>query len=541
MVPRLYSLLCTSQASQVKEFKCYREKVNDIYLFLYHKKWEKSQVFITYCHTIMRKFTIFKRLGLGYLVIVLVVIALGVYSTVKLGQLNQITRSINSIDSETIRIANRLRDAVLSQRAFEKKYVVSKDQDFHLQFLETEKYIEKDLEQISILMDTTEKKWLIGDVKKFYEQFLSIVQEEVRLIKTNKGYSQKKFEKEKESLADQIIHKLEDVMEKAKEAMDSKIEMSGKIGSQASRVAVIITIVSVIMAILIAFFNARTINRPIVLLIKGTREIAKGKFEKHLTIPSPPEINELADAFNHMCDRLKEIDEMKADLISHISHEFRTPLAVIREAVSLHLDSISTGPIEKQRRLLGIVEEECERLINSVNKILDLSRMDAGMMDYHMEKCRLSHLIEMSVSKIRPIAERKGISLEVKLDGSLPHAGIDSEKIGQVLDNLLDNALKFTPGGGKVSIGASLQDRKSSEGFSNKEKGLIEVSVSDTGCGIPEENIQDIFDKFKKLHGKGTGLGLYIARQIVSAHGGDIWVKSEEKKGSTFSFTVPVY
>ena len=489
----------------------------------------------------MRKFTIFKRLGLGYFLIVLVVIALGVYSTLKLGQLNQITCSINSIDSETIRMANRLRNAVLSQREFEKKYVVSKDQDFHRQFLDTEKYIEKDLEQISILMDTTEKKRLIGDIKEFYDQFLFIVQDEVRLIKTNKGYSQERYEKEKEGLADQIIQKLEDVTERAKAALDSKIEMSGKIGSQASRVAVIITIVSVIMAILIAFFNARTINRPIVLLIKGTREIARGKFEKHLTIPSPPEINELADAFNHMCDRLKEIDEMKADIISHISHELRTPLAVIREAVSLHLDCISTGSMEKQRRLLGIVEEECERLINSVNKILNLSRMDAGMMDYHVEKCRLSHLIEMSVSKIRPIAERKGISLEVKLEGSLPHAGIDAEKIGQVLDNLLDNALKFTPEEGKVSIGASLKYRKTSEGCSNKEKGLIEVSVSDTGCGIPEENIQDIFDKFKKLHGKGTGLGLYIARQIVSAHGGDIWVKSEEKKGSTFSFIVPVY
>ena len=488
----------------------------------------------------MRKFTIFKRLGLGYLVILLVVIALGVYSTLKLGQLNQITRSISSIDGETIRIANRLRDDVLSQRGFDKKYVMLKDIDYHRQFLETGKYIEKDLEQISILMDTAEKKGLIDDVKGFYTQYLYIAQEEVRLIEGNKGYSQEGYEEKKEGLAGQTIYKLEEVIGIAEAAMESKIEMSGKIGSQASRVAVIITIVSVIMAILIAFFNARTINRPILLLIKGTREIAKGRFEKHLAIPSPPEINELAEAFNHMCDRLKEIDEMKADLVSSISHELRTPLAVIREAVGLHLDCISTGPMEKQRRLLGIIQEECERLINSVNKILNISRMDAGMMDYHMEKSSLPHLIEMGVSKIRPIAERKGISLEVNLDGGMPPAFIDTENIGQVLDNLLHNALKFTPEGGKVSIGTSLKDRKTSQPFSDKEKGFIEVSVSDTGCGIPEENIQDIFDKFKKFHGKGTGLGLYIARKIVSAHGGDIWVKSEKNKGSTFSFTVPV-
>jgi two-component system, NtrC family, sensor histidine kinase GlrK len=489
----------------------------------------------------MRKFTIFKRLGFGYLIILLFVIALGVYSTVKLGQLNQITRSISSIDSETVTMANRLRDAVFSQRGLEKKYIVTKDRAFHRQFLETENYIEQDLNQLSSLMDTPEKKRLIKGVTEFYDQYLSLVQEEVGLIESNRGYSQERYEKKKEDLTNQIIYILEEVTEIAKASIDSKIEMSGKIGSQASKVAVIITVLSVITAILIAFFNARTINRPIVLLIKGTREIARGTFEKHLTIPSPPEINELAEAFNNMCDRLKEIDEMKADLISHISHEFRTPLAVMREAVSLHLDCISTGSMEKQRRLLGIIDEECERLINSVNKILNLSRMEAGMMDYHMEKCNLSYLIEMSVSKIRPVAERKRISLEIHLGGDLPHAHIDTEKIGQVLDNLLDNALKFTPEGGKVSIGASLKDGKTVERISNKEKGLIELSVSDTGCGIPEENIQDIFDKFKKLHGKGTGLGLYIVRQIVSAHGGDIWVKSEKNKGSTFSFTVPVF
>jgi len=489
----------------------------------------------------MRKFTIFQRLGLGYLVILLLVIALGLYSTLKLRELNRITRHINSIDSETIRMTNSLRDALLSQRGFEKKYVVSRDKDYHRQFLETEKYIEKDLEEISALADTAKEKRLINNVRESYDRYLSLVQEEVGLITGNRGYSREGYEKKKEALADQVILNLEDVTETAKADMAARIKMSGKIGSQASRAAVIITIAALIIAILIAFFTARTINHPILLLIKGTREIAGGKFERHLAIPSPPEINELAEAFNHMSDRLRELDEIKADLISHISHEFRTPLAVIREAVGLQLDGLSTGSMENQQRLLGIIGEECERLINSVNKILNLSRMEAGMMDYQMEKGSLSHLIEMNVSKVRPIAERKGISLEVNLDDSLPYARIDAEKIGQVLENLLDNALKFTPEGGRLSIGASLKDGKTSGRLSDKEKGLIEVSVSDTGCGIPEQDIQNVFDKFKKLNGKGTGLGLYIARQIVTAHGGDIWVKSENKKGSAFFFTVPVF
>jgi len=487
----------------------------------------------------MGKFTIFKRLVLGYLVIISAVIALGAYSTLKLNQLNQITRSVNTIDYELIRIVNRLIDSIYSQREFEKKYVVSKDQDFQRQSLGIEKYVEKDLQQLNMLMDTAEKKMLISRVKVFYDQYLSIVREEVRLVMSNTGYSRKKYESEKEALAGQIIRGLEEAIEIAKTSIDNKIGLSGKIGSEATNLAVIITVVSVIMAILIAFFNARTINRPIILLIKGTRDIASGTFGKHLTIKSPPEINELANAFNHMCDRLKEIDEMKADLISHISHEFKTPLAVIKEAASLNLDSISTGSTEKQRRLLHIIEEECEKLITSVNKMLNRSRMDAGMMDYHMERCSLSYLIEASVSKIRPIAKRKGIYLEVSLEGSLPQVSIDEEKIGQVLDNLLDNALKFTPAGGKVSIGAAIKKGTATESFSNKLNGFVEIYVSDTGCGIPEKNILNIFDKFTKFQGKGTGLGLYIAKQIVAAHGGDIWVKSEKQKGSTFSFTVP--
>jgi two-component system, NtrC family, sensor histidine kinase GlrK len=489
----------------------------------------------------MRNLTIFKMLALGYLVILLVMIALGTYSILKLRQLNQNTRVINSTDTVTIRLAESLRDAVISQRKFEQKYIISKDEDFHLQFLDTEKYIKEGLEQISIITDTEEIRFLSGNAKEYFYQYLSTVEEEVGLISGEKDYSQERYEEKKEALSEQIILNLEKVTEKATSDMDSRIEMSGKVGLQASRVAVIITIISVILAILIAFFTARTINRPIVQLIKGTREIAGGKFEEHLDIPSPPEINELADAFNHMCDQLKELDEIKADLISNISHEFRTPLAVIREAVGLQLDCISTAPLEKQRQLLGIIGEECERLISSVNKILNLSRMEAGMMEYQLEKSSLSHLIEMSISKIRPVAERKGISLELNLDGTLPHARIDAEKIGQVLEILLDNALKFTPEGGRLSVGAYLKAGKTSENFSGKEKGLIEVSVTDTGCGIPEDNIKNIFDKFKKYHGKGTGLGLYIARQIISAHGGDIWVKSEKEKGSAFFFTVPVF
>ncbi|MBW2661210.1 MAG: HAMP domain-containing histidine kinase, partial [Deltaproteobacteria bacterium] len=477
----------------------------------------------------IRELTIFKRLALGYLAILLLVIALGIYTTLRLDQLNQITHSISSIDGETIRIANRLRNNSFSQSGFEEKYIVSRDKDFYHQFLEIEKHIKTDLKRISTLIDTPEKKRLISDIKKLHSQYLSIVQNPVYPIKIDKKHPQKRAQEEKKKLISKTTNKLEQVIEIAKADVGKKIKRSGEISDRASKVTASISTTAIIMGILIAFFNARTINYPVLRLIKGTRETAKGEFEKHITIPSPPEIKELANAFNLMRDHLKKIDEIKADLFSSISHDLRTPLAVIRESASLLFSEDETTRFsEKEFKLISIIGEECERLIKSVNTILDISRMDAGMTDYNMEKYNLSLLIEKSLSSIKPIAESSGIDLEVKITDRLPPVNIDGERIAQAFDNLLDNAMKFTAQGGKVTVAATLKEVDTLKHLLNNKKKFVEVSVSDTGCGIPEENIEEIFDKFKMLRGKGTGLGLYIARHIINAHGGEIWVKSKQ-------------
>jgi two-component system, NtrC family, sensor histidine kinase GlrK len=488
----------------------------------------------------MKKLTIFQRLALGFLAILLVFAAIGGYSIVKLRQLNQIIHSISSVDQEHIQISSRLRDAILTQRKFDKMYIVTKDRDFYRQFQETEKYIHEDLSELTRIPTDSETSKRIHRMKDAYLSYLSVAKEEARCLRSHIEYASETYEKAKGMFSERALDLLDHFILTAEHTIQNKIDMSGKIGAQTSRIVAILTLISIAMGLMIAFFNARTINRPILSLIKGTKNIAKGHFDEYLTLPSPPEIHELAQAFNHMCDRLQELDEMKADLISHISHEFRTPLAIIREAASLQRDCISTGSVEKQQRLLTIIEEECERLITSATKILNLSRMDAGMMDYHLEKCSLPPLIEACTSKITPILENNRMTIHVNMESDLPYAVIDAEKMGQVLDNLLDNALKFTPEGGEIFLKASLQDEKSSTHPSKRHPRFIEISISDTGCGIPEAYIPDVFDKFKKLHEKGTGLGLYIAKQIISAHGGDLWVSSKVHEGSTFFFTVPV-
>jgi two-component system sensor histidine kinase GlrK len=233
-----------------------------------------------------------------------------------------------------------------------------------------------------------------------------------------------------------------------------------------------------------------------------------------------------------MCNKLKEIDKLKSDFLSFMSHELRTPLTSIKEGSTLLLEGIGGEITEKQKRLLTIIRAETDRLIDIVNSLLDLSKMEAGMMTYNYTYADIAYLINKAVTELEPISESKDIKLEIDIEKELPRVKIDSDRILQMLRNLLGNAVKFTQNGGQVKISARAI---------NKE---VEISVSDTGIGIPKENLQTIFNKFQQASIKnlnlikGTGLGLAIVKHIINAHGGRIWVESEPGQGSTFTFVL---
>jgi signal transduction histidine kinase len=162
--------------------------------------------------------------------------------------------------------------------------------------------------------------------------------------------------------------------------------------------------------------------------------------------------------------------------------------------------------------------------------------MEAGMAQFQFESADLNPIIERIGAKLSPIAQRKMIDLKLNIPEGIPILKIDEEKIGQVIENLLGNALNYTPEGGEIFISLCR----------NWEKNTVEVSVSDTGCGIPREHLKEIFEKFKRVDDRkgsvrGTGLGLAIAKHIINAHGGSIWAESEAGKGSTFIFSLPLH
>jgi two-component system sensor histidine kinase GlrK len=216
-----------------------------------------------------------------------------------------------------------------------------------------------------------------------------------------------------------------------------------------------------------------------------------------------------------------------------MSHELRTPLTSIKEGTGLLLDGVGGETTDKQRKLLTILAEESNRLIGVVSALLDLSKLEAGMLNYEFETVNLDPLIRRAVAEIAPLVEAKQITVETAIDAPLPPARLDPERMLQVLRNLLGNAVKFTPKGGQVTVAASPVD------------GKLQVSVQDSGPGIPPESLTAIFEKFhqgnhKRAHTRpGTGLGLAIAKNIITSHGGEIWAESQLGRGSKFFFVIP--
>ena len=481
------------------------------------------------------RFTIFKRLTFGYLAIMMLVLFLVVFVTFKLNQLTRLTRAASSVDGQTARLSERLSNNMFSMVSFEKKYLISKDSDFYKHFLEIRAYFNKDMQQLGLLVADLEKNKKYAKTRQLCNDYFSIFTQEIENIKKGRKYPYKEYQIQKENIVEEINNNFKDIMWSARSDRDEKIKISSQISYNVLIITSIAAGLSIFFGVLISFFNTRSINRSILLLQEKTKDIAEGKFEKISSIGSPPEIKELANDFNIMCDRLRELDELKEDFISHVSHELRTPLTAIREASGLLIEGAFAGKPKSRQELLTIVKEECERLIVSVNRILDLSRMEAKMMEYNFNRSSLIHFIRKCLLKLAPIAKRKKIVFKLKHQKHLPDIRMDAERIGQLLDNLIGNALKFTDERGSVTVEVLLKVHDGKE---------IQVSISDTGFGIHKENLDNIFNKFKRIEGgketaRGTGLGLSIAKHVIAAHGGKIWVESTFGKGSTFFFTLP--
>jgi two-component system, NtrC family, sensor histidine kinase GlrK len=479
------------------------------------------------------RLTLFWRLMIGYLIIFILVLAVGVYAMVQLKKLNGITRYILNVDQSILEYHKKITDQILSQHRFLKKYLITKDPSLYNQYLSSREKVIQDLYRVMALTDAPEISETLRKVNASQVEYGSLVAEEIEHPKSQSLYSVKWYAQEKETLLDIILKNLDMLETLIKQDINQRMKLQREAGDSARQVAAGLSLLALISIIIISLLLTRSITRPLNLLRLKTRDISDGLFVNDLVISAPPEIAELANSFNQMSHKLMTLDKMKSDFFSTMSHELRTPLTSIKEGFAL-LQEEAAGPItEKQKRLLSILAQESRRLIDLVNSSLDLSKMESGMMTYRFEWGDLFLLVEKVLREMSPLLEAKKLILEKDLQVTLPKIRMDHERVLQVLRNLVGNAIKFSPEEGIIKIMA----HSASQG--------IQVSVKDNGPGIPQEHLLTIFSKFhqvvpnKSYQIKGTGLGLAIVKYIIQSHGGRTWAESRIGEGSTFYFWLP--
>jgi len=294
--------------------------------------------------------------------------------------------------------------------------------------------------------------------------------------------------------------------------------------------AVLITIGGSVLATMVAaWLLAYRMTRAIRRLSAATAEMAQGSFTGPIEVSSRDEIGELAQAFDRMAARLSEVDRLKHEFFSHISHELRTPLAATQEAVHL-LDDRVVGPLEpKQARLVEIIRASTGRMLRLVDRILELSRLRAGLLRVDRRWVDVETVIGRAVQELLPQAEARGLAVQRNGTGVGVRVWGDSERLLELLVNLIGNAIKYTPPGGSVGVRVA------------QATDWVEIVVEDTGIGIPADALPSIFDPYYQARDArgGTGLGLAIVKGIVEAHGGRVHAESREGKGSRFTVTLP--
>jgi len=301
-------------------------------------------------------------------------------------------------------------------------------------------------------------------------------------------------------------------------------------------------VVGIILGAIGASLVARRIWGRIEKLAGPIRGIAEDQSETTQKTRND-ELSRLSEAINRIREKEGELERLKSDFISSISHQFKSPLTAIEGYIDFFIEGIDSGiNREKQVKALNIMKNNASRLGKLINDLLDLARIEAGQLEVKRQPLKLVEILGEVVGEFQFLARQNSIEIEMKVEEKIGQVLGDREKVKKVLNNLLSNALKFNRKNGRVTIEA--REMGSQEGESN----FVEVIVSDTGRGIPIGELPRIFDKFRRLEPedetvmeelKGPGLGLAIAKGIVEAHGGKIRAESEEGKGSKFVFTLP--
>lgn len=470
------------------------------------------------------------KIFLTSLLAIAVLFVVGVFSLAAIARLVAVNREIATRAVPAVRYASSTRDAVQALVRLEARFLVLADPRFLLLWQERADRAGEDLERLRQFLTTPREVELHREARDAYGRYTALVREAHGLLRQgHKARAQRLAETRARAEAEQVGRSLEELVEAAHIAAEASQTAAARLESQTWTGVLLALGLAVLLTLVGSALVADRLTRSLRRLSGATAAIAAGDFRPLLPARGRDEVAELARSFNSMAARLRELDELKEAFLATTSHELRSPLTSIREAAHLLRDGVPGPLTDKQARLVAIIGDSTERLLRLVNQILDLSRLRAGMASIAREPVDLARVVALAVEELRPQAEQAGVTLSAEQVGREFGSVGDQDRLVQVVVNLLSNAVRFTPAGGRVTARVV------------EAGGEIEVQVEDTGVGIPADVVPHLFEWYRQTAGRrsGSGLGLAIVRALVEAHGGRVTVESREGKGSRFTVLLP--
>jgi two-component system sensor histidine kinase GlrK len=306
------------------------------------------------------------------------------------------------------------------------------------------------------------------------------------------------------------------------------VEQGAAQAARARRASIIAAVAALLVACLLAIALVRMVAGPVRRVCAATRALARGEFSGRARPSGPPELSALAEDFNAMASRLGELDRLKEELLSNVSHDLKAPLASMHETNELLLDEVP-GPLTSSQRNLVLLNQGCNsRLSNMVADLLDLSRLQGGAMSFAIDRHDLSRVARVAVGELSTMANARRIGIDMEAPAEPVLVECDETLLLRAIENLLSNAIRYSPVGGRVRMEVALGEAE-----------MAVLVVHDEGPGIPDEHKARIFERFyrvdpKRKGGPGTGIGLAIAKSIVDGHAGTIRVEDAPGGGSRF-------
>jgi signal transduction histidine kinase len=482
-----------------------------------------------------------QRLTLTFVGITLLLIAPSLYGVWSLRQLREVAQTLSARDAVGALALGRLQAAFRDVQSGQRVYIALAGDPADLP--RQEQIIDESMGRVERELSTLRAGG--------YDAEVGVAERAWREVRVAVSESQELVEAGSLTAADahrvQVLEPAFTRMENALQPIGEAINLAGQdairqaqaIAARASTTTVSALIGALLVAVLIGFWMGHSLLRPVGELRQGMARVAEGDFDQELHVANrrPDEIGDLARSFTTMAQDLAALDRMKAEFVSVASHELKTPLSVIRGYVSLLHDGIYGEMSPKQKKILSSVGDQTDRLGRLIQQLLDVSRFEAGVGRLDCKPFDLHAFLDEFAVSFEALAVQNEIDFEVSLEPDLPNVVVgDSDRLNEVVGNLLANAFKFTPRQGQIRLRAAAA----------AEDDALVIEVADTGPGIPQDELTRIFEKFYQVenptHPKslGTGLGLAISKEITEAHGGTITADSVVGEGTTFRLFLPV-